>query len=90
VNKTELIDHIATSADISKAAAARALDAAIEAVKESLKKGEPVNLVGFGSFYVGTREARAGRNPQTGATIEIKAAKLPKFRAGQGLKDAIN
>lgn len=90
VNKSELIDHIAKQADISKAAAGRALDAAIGAVKTSLKKGGMVTLVGFGTFYVGKRAARSGRNPRTGATIKIKAAKVPKFRAGKGLKDAIN
>ncbi|WIM06362.1 MAG: HU family DNA-binding protein [Candidatus Nitricoxidivorans perseverans] len=90
MNKSELIDQIAKSADISKAAAGRALDAAIGAVKASLKKGQVVTLVGFGSFYVGKRTARSGRNPRTGATIKIKAAKVPKFRAGKALKDALN
>ena len=90
VNKTELIEHIAKSADISKAAAGRALDATIAAVKGSLKKGQAVTLVGFGTFLVGKRAARSGRNPQTGATIKIKAAKVPRFRAGKALKDAIN
>jgi DNA-binding protein HU-beta len=90
VNKAELVDAIADSADISKAAAGRALDAAIESVKKALKKGDTVTLVGFGSFYVGKRAARTGRNPRTGGTIKIKAAKVPKFRAGKGLKDAIN
>jgi DNA-binding protein HU-beta len=90
VNKSELIDSIADSADISKAAAGRALDAAVEAVKKALKKGDMVTLVGFGTFYVGKRAARSGRNPRTGATIKIKAAKVPKFRAGKGLKDAVN
>ncbi len=90
MNKSELIDQIAKSADISKAAAGRALDAAIGAVKTSLKKGQMVTLVGFGSFYVGKRAARTGRNPRTGAAIKIKAAKVPKFRAGKALKDAIN
>ena len=90
MNKSELIDAIADSADISKAAAGRALDAAVEAVKKVLKKGDMVTLVGFGSFYVGKRAARTGRNPRTGASIKIKAAKVPKFRAGKGLKDAIN
>ncbi len=89
MNKSELIDQIADSADISKAAAGRALDATVEAVKASLKKGEEVTLVGFGTFYVGERAARTGRNPKTGAAIKIKAAKVPKFRAGKGLKDAV-
>jgi DNA-binding protein HU-beta len=90
VNKSELIDAIAKSADLSKAAAGRALDAMIAAVQQSLKKGNTVTLVGFGTFYVGKRAARSGRNPRTGATIKIKAAKVPKFRAGKALKDAIN
>jgi len=90
VNKTELIDHIANDADISKAAATRALESAIEAVKQTLKKGGVVSLVGFGTFSVGKRAARIGRNPRTGAEIKIKAAKVPKFRAGKALKDAIN
>jgi DNA-binding protein HU-beta len=90
VNKSELIEQIAKSAEISKAAAGRALDATIAAVKTSLKKGGMVTLVGFGTFYVGKRAARSGRNPRTGAAIKIKAAKVPKFRAGQGLKDAVN
>ena len=90
VNKSELIDQIAKSADLSKAAAGRALDATIAAVKTSLKKGGMVTLVGFGTFYVGKRAARTGRNPRTGAALKIKAAKVPKFRAGKGLKDAVN
>jgi DNA-binding protein HU-beta len=90
MNKTELIEQIANSADISKASAGRALDAAIVAVTTSLKKGQTVTLVGFGSFYVGKRAARSGRNPRTGDAIKIKAAKVPKFRAGKGLKDAVN
>ena len=89
-NKSDLIEAIAKSADISKAAAGRALDATIESIKKTLKKGEQVSLVGFGTFYVGKRAARNGRNPQTGATIKIKAAKVPKFRAGKNLKDAVN
>jgi len=90
VNKTELIEHIANNADISKAAAARALDSTIDAVKKTLKKGGTVSLVGFGTFAVGKRAARTGRNPRTGATIKIKAAKVPKFRPGKALKDALN
>jgi Bacterial nucleoid DNA-binding protein len=90
VNKTELIDHIANDADISKAEATRALESAIEAVKQTLKKGGSVSLVGFGTFSVGKRAARIGRNPRTGAEIKIKAAKVPKFRPGKALKDAIN
>lgn len=90
MNKSELIDSIAASADISKAAAGRAVDATIEAVKKAMKKGDMVTLVGFGTFYIGKRAARTGRNPRTGEAIKIKAAKVPKFRAGKGLKDAIN
>ncbi len=90
MNKSELIDAIAASADISKAAAGRALDGAMEAVKKALKKGDMVTLVGFGTFYVGKRAARTGRNPRTGTAIKIKAAKVPKFRAGKALKDAVN
>jgi len=90
VNKSDLVDAIAKSADISKAAAARALDATVDTIKRALKKGDTVSLVGFGTFKVGKRAARNGRNPRTGATIKIKAAKVPKFSAGKGLKDAVN
>jgi len=90
VNKSDLVDAIAKSADLSKAAAARALDATVETIKKTLKKGDTVSLVGFGTFKVGKRAARNGRNPRTGATIKIKAAKVPKFSAGKGLKDAVN
>jgi len=90
MNKAELIESIAKTADVSKAAATRALDGTIKAISIALKKGDVVTLVGFGSFYVGKRTARIGRNPRTGAAIKIKAAKVPKFRAGKALKDAIN
>ena len=90
MNKSELIDAIADSADLSKASAGRALDAAIAAVTKALKKGDTVSLVGFGTFSVKKRAARTGRNPQTGAVIKIKAAKVPSFKAGKGLKDAVN
>jgi DNA-binding protein HU-beta len=90
VNKSELIDYIAKQADISKAAAGRALDATLGAVKTSLKKGDMVTLVGFGTFFVGKRAARSGRNPRTGATLKIKAAKVPRFRPGKELKDLVN
>jgi len=90
VNKSELIDAIAKHADISKAAAGRALEAAMSAIRTSLKKSDDVTLVGFGTFYVGKRTARQGRNPCTGAAIRIRAAKVPKFRAGKALKDAVN
>jgi len=90
VNKSELIEHISDSAEISKAASARALDAVIGAVKTTLKKNGSVTLVGFGTFSVGKRAARTGRNPRTGAAIKIKAAKIPKFKPGKALKDALN
>jgi len=90
MNKAEMIEHIAQSADISRSAAERVIDALVVAVKSSLRKGDPVTLVGFGTFHVGVREARSGRNPRTGAEIQIKAARIPKFRAGKALKDAIN
>jgi len=90
VNKSELIEAIAASADIPKAAATRALDAMIESVSDSLKKGDSVALVGFGTFAVKERAARTGRNPQTGKPIEISAAKVPSFKAGKALKDAVN
>lgn len=90
MNKTELIDRIAESADISKASAGRALDAALEAITDSLKQADPVALVGFGTFTVRERAARTGRNPQTGATIQIAAAKVPAFKPGKALKDALN
>ena len=90
MNKTEMIDYIAEKADISKAAAQRALDATVDSIQASLAKGNMVTLVGFGTFYVGERAARSGRDPRTGNTIEIKAAKVPKFRAGKALKDALN
>ncbi len=90
MNKTELIEHIAQTADLSKAAATRALESAIAAITASLKNGEPVSLVGFGTFDVGQRAARTGRNPRTGVEIKIAAAKVPKFRPGKALKDALN
>ena len=87
--KSELIDAIAQSADISKAAAGKALDGMVAAVTEALKSGDTVTLVGFGTFYVGERAERKGRNPKTGEEITIAAAKSPKFRAGKALKDAL-
>ena len=89
MNKTELIEHIAKQADISKAAATRALEAFIGGVKGTLKKGNSVSLVGFGTFTVTKRQARTGRNPRTKEVIKIKAAKVPKFRPGKALKDAL-
>ncbi|GGD56435.1 hypothetical protein GCM10011357_10040 [Lacimicrobium alkaliphilum] len=90
VNKSQLIDKIAAGADISKAAAGRSLDALTDAVTDALKSGDQVALVGFGTFSVRERAARSGRNPQTGATIQIAAAKVPSFKAGKALKDACN
>ena len=90
MNKSELIEHIAHQADISKAAAARALEAVIGGVKATLKKNNSVSLVGFGTFSVSKRAARTGRNPRTGAAIKIKSAKVPKFRPGKALKDFVN
>ena len=90
MNKTELIEHIANKSDISKAAAGRALGSLLEAVQKTLKKGGTVTLVGFGTFSVSKRAARTGRNPRTGAALKIKASKVPKFKAGKGLKDAVN
>jgi DNA-binding protein HU-beta len=90
VNKQELIENIATSADITKASAGRALDSMIQSITGSLKNGDSVVLVGFGTFSVRDRAARVGRNPQTGEEIQIKAAKVPAFKAGKALKDAVN
>lgn len=90
MNKSELIDRIAESADLSKADAGRALDAAIEAITGALKAGDQVALVGFGTFVVKERAARTGRNPQTGKEIAIAASKAPAFKAGKALKDALN
>ena len=90
MNKSDLIEHIANQADISKAAATRALDAIVGGVKTTLKKSGSVTIVGFGTFAVTKRAARTGRNPRTGAAIKIKAAKVPKFRPGKALKDALN
>ena len=90
MNKTELVDQVAESADLSKADAARAVDAVISSVTKALKKGDSVTLVGFGTFQVRKRAARTGRNPKTGDTIKIKASKNPAFKAGKALKDAVN
>jgi DNA-binding protein HU-beta len=90
VNKTELIEEIAKSADLTKASAARALDAMLDAVTTTLKNNDSVTLVGFGTFTVGERAARTGRDPRTKEAIQIKAAKVPKFKAGKALKDAVN
>ena len=90
MNKQELIENIAESADITKAAAGRALDSMIDSVSGALKEGDSVVLVGFGTFTVRDRAARTGRNPQTGKEIQIAAAKVPAFKAGKALKDAVN
>lgn len=90
MNKAELIDAVADAADLSKASAGRSVDAAIDAITGSLKKGENVTIVGFGTFSVRSRAARTGRNPRTGEEIQIKASKVPGFKAGKALKDAIN
>ena len=90
MNKADIISSIADHAELSKADAGRALDALIEVVKKTLKKGDSVSLVGFGTFSVRKRAARTGRNPRTGATIKIKASEIPAFKAGKALKDAIN
>ncbi|MDH5184417.1 MAG: HU family DNA-binding protein [Gammaproteobacteria bacterium] len=90
MNKSELIDAIAEGADISKAAASRALDSAIDTVSNALKGGDQVTIVGFGTFQVRDRAARVGRNPRTGDEIQIAAAKVPAFKPGKALKDAVN
>ena len=90
MNKADLIESIANSADLSKASAGRALDAAIESITTALKRGDTITLVGFGTFSVRNRKARMGRNPRTGEEIQIKASKVPGFKPGKALKDAIN
>ena len=90
MNKQELIDVVAKTADISKATAGRAVDGAITAIKGSLKKGQTVTLVGFGTFGTSRRKARTGRNPQTGETIQIKAKRIARFKAGKQLDSALN
>ncbi len=90
MNKTDLIERIAASAELSKADATKAVEAILDGITSSLKMGDPVTLIGFGTFSVTDRAERAGRNPQTGETITIRAAKTPKFKAGKALKDALN
>jgi len=90
MNKSELIDAIAADSGLSKADAGRALDGFTAAVTKALKKSDSVSLVGFGTFAVKRREARSGRNPRTGETIQIKASNNPSFKAGKALKDAVN
>ncbi len=89
MNKSDLVDAIAKGADISKAAAGRALDTAIESIVKAVSKGQSVTLVGFGSFKSAKRAARTGKNPKTGATIKIPAATVPRFSAGAGFKAAV-
>ena len=90
MNKTEFISAIAEKAELSKKDAEKALKAFTDVVEEELKKGEKIQLVGFGTFEVSERAAREGRNPQTGETVKIEACKAPKFKAGKALKDAVN
>ena len=90
MNKTQFIAAVAENADISKKDAEKAIKAFADVVTEELKKGEKVQLVGFGTFEVSERAAREGRNPQTGKTMKIAACKAPKFKAGKALKDAVN
>lgn len=90
MNKAELVEAVAEAADLSKASATRAVDAMLDSITNTLKSGDQVSLVGFGTFQVRDRAARTGRNPQTGATINIAAAKVPSFKAGKALKDAVN
>jgi len=90
MNKSELIDAVATQADMTKADATKAVDAFIGVVTDALKGEDQVTLVGFGTFLVRQREARSGRNPRTGETIQIAASKVPSFKAGKALKDAVN
>lgn len=89
MNKTELVDVIAQRANLSKKAAKEALEATLDAITESLKAGEPVQLIGFGTFKVNQRQERTGRNPQTGKEIKIPATKVPAFVSGKALKDAV-
>ena len=90
MNKSELVDLVAKQADISKSAAGDAVDAVLDGITDALKQGDSVTFVGFGTFSVGRREARDGRNPRTGETIKIAASNLAKFKAGKALKDALN
>jgi DNA-binding protein HU-beta len=90
MNKADFIGAVADAAELTKADAGRAVDAMVEVIKKALKKGDSVTLVGFGTFQVRKRAARTGRNPRTGDTIKIKASKVPGFKAGKALKDAVN
>jgi DNA-binding protein HU-beta len=90
MNKSDFVNAVAEAAEISKVDSAKAVDAVIDVIQSALKKGDSVSIVGFGTFAVRKRAARSGRNPRTGATIKIKASKVPAFKAGKALKDAIN
>lgn len=90
MNKSEFVNAVADAAELSKADAASAVDAVIEVIKATLKNGDNLSLVGFGTFEVRERAARTGRNPRTGEAIQIKASKIPSFKAGKALKDAVN
>jgi DNA-binding protein HU-beta len=90
MNKSDFIGAVSGEGELSKADAGRAIDAMIEVIKKALKKGDSVSLVGFGTFQVRKRAARQGRNPRTGQAIKIKASKIPSFKAGKALKDAVN
>lgn len=90
MNKSDLIDAVADAADISRASAARAVDAVTDSIIAALKRDDAVTLVGFGTFLVSTRDARVGRNPKTGEPINLKASRVPKFRAGKAMKDALS
>ncbi|MDH3419800.1 MAG: HU family DNA-binding protein [Gammaproteobacteria bacterium] len=90
MNKAELVDAVAGASNLSKADAGRAVDAVVDSITSALKRGEQVSVVGFGTFSVKHRAARAGRNPRTGETIQIAASNVPGFKAGKGLKDAVN
>ena len=90
MNKSELIEHIAQQADISKAAAGRALEAVIGGIQASLKKGDNVSLLGFGTFAVSTRAARTGRNPRTGESVDVDAKRVPHFKPGKELRERLN
>ncbi len=90
MNKSEFVDAVASDIDITKADAAKAVDSVVNVITNALKDGDQLNLIGFGSFQVKDRAARTGRNPRTGEAIKIKASKMPTFKAGKALKDAVN
>ncbi len=90
MNKTELIEAVAMQAGLPKADAGKAVDATFDAIEGALSGGDSVSLIGFGTFAISNRKARTGRNPRTGETIQIAASRVAKFKAGKGLKDAVN